>query len=335
MNGSTTIPFRIAVLVATFRRPEGLRALIESLDRQQVLGPDGAPMLDIRIIVIDNDANAPLRDQGHDPAQWTRFPLHYAVEAERGVVAVRNRALDLVPEGMDFVAFIDDDEVASPGWLAALLATAKTHGALVVQGPVEPAYALAPPVWVQQCGLYRLGPYRDGEKLAFAATNNSLVSKPAIDRLGLRFDTRFGLSGGEDQDFFSRLLAHHPGSIVASAEARVTDTIPAHRMTMRWALRRSFRMGNSLGRIARYRLGAFGALARGIKAFARMARGLIITIIFAPLGRDRGRRGLFDIAWGAGSILGLAGVTFLEYAAKAGAGNTGAPRVRVEDGVKQ
>lgn len=304
----------IAVLIATFRRPDGLRALLESLDRQALAGSGGSPLATIRLIVIDNDQEAPLDAQGIDPSRWTRLPLTYAVEPTRGVAAVRNRALGLVPPDVDWVAFVDDDEVASPGWIAALLATAQRHGALAVQGPVEPAYAKPPPRWVEHCGLFRLGPYRDGEPLPFAATNNSLVSKRAIDALGLRFDMRFNLSGGEDQDFFSRLLAHHPGSIVASANALVTDVIPAGRMTMRWALRRSFRMGNSLGRIARYRLGTAGVMLRAVKALARILRGAGMSILAVPFGRDPGRRSIFDMAWGSGSLLGLVGYEYLEYA---------------------
>lgn len=317
----------VAVLIATFRRPQGLRELLESLDAQILTDDQGKPLAEMEIVVVDNDSGAPLRDHGIDPAAWTRHHVTYAVEPQRGVAAVRNRALQLAPAEADWVAFIDDDEIASHNWLISLLSTARRYNAIAVQGPVQPRYEIAPDAWLDHCGLYRLGPYRDGEPLNFAATNNSIVDKRVIDRLGLRFDMRFNFSGGEDQDFFSRLLAVHPGCIVASADAVVTDLIPASRMNMRWALRRSYRMGNSLGRITVINAGGTGKLRRVGKAIGRIFWGLILAALYSPIGMDPGRRGVLDMARGAGSITGLAGIEFQEYAdpARRGSQRTGLP----------
>lgn len=304
----------VAVLICTFRRPEGLRALLASLDRLTTERPDAGLVVEPVLVVVDNDGDAPLAAAGHDVATWSRWPLTYAVERTRGVVAARNRALDLAPATADYLAFVDDDEEVSPDWLLELVATYRANGAAAVQGPVEPRYARPPSAMIERCGLYRLGPYADGERLGFAATNNSLVARADVEAHGLRFDMHFNLSGGEDQDFFTRLARVTGRPLVASARAVVTDVIPAHRMTMRWMLKRSFRMGNSLGHIARLRGGTKGALVRFAKALAWIARGAAITLLLLPVGRDPGRKGLLQMVWGTGSLLGLAGHQVLEYA---------------------
>ncbi|WP_163535897.1 glycosyltransferase, partial [Klebsiella pneumoniae] len=49
-----------------------------------------------------------------------------------------------------FVAFIDDDETASPGWLVELLAMADATGAAAVLGPVRAHYHADAPDWMRK-----------------------------------------------------------------------------------------------------------------------------------------------------------------------------------------
>jgi succinoglycan biosynthesis protein ExoM len=51
------------------------------------------------------------------------FPVYYVHEPICGIARARNAALDKATElGADWIAMLDDDEVADPRWLANLMA---------------------------------------------------------------------------------------------------------------------------------------------------------------------------------------------------------------------
>jgi glycosyltransferase involved in cell wall biosynthesis len=305
-----TSPPRIAVCVSTFRRQEGLRTLLSSLDALEF---DGAPPA-LQLVVVDNDAEDPVERRLGPVAALTRWPVTYAIEPVRGVVAARNRALAAVPADTDFVAFVDDDERVTPRWLAALLATQAATGADVVQGPVTPEYLSPPPDWVEAGAFFHLGPFVEGQPLPFAATNNTLVRKSAIDGLDHPFDMRFNLTGGEDQEFFDRIRAAG-GRIVASAAAEVVESIPASRMTLRWLLRRQYRTGTTIARVEADR--GRSRLLRAAKGAGFAALGMLDAASGVVLGSLARRRGVLTAARGVGMLAGLVGLDLREYAQSA------------------
>lgn len=116
----------VDVLVLTYKRPELLAATLDSLVQQRL--PADRRM---RIIVVDNDA----AQSAH--ATVRRFQtvfgdIRYVCETEANIAKARNRALS--EAHARYVAFIDDDEVASPEWLAALLRTREQYRAPVEIG---------------------------------------------------------------------------------------------------------------------------------------------------------------------------------------------------------
>jgi glycosyltransferase involved in cell wall biosynthesis len=292
-------PVKVAVCVATYRRPEGLKALIASLNALEA--PYEAL---VSVILVDNDAAAPI---GPPPSRW---PLTYLVEAERGLSAARNRALDATPPETDFVAFVDDDERVSPGWLRAMLATQRRTGAEAVQGPVEPEYGAPAPRWIVESDLFRMGPFAEGAPIGYAATNNSLVSWRFVAAHGLRFDPAFSRSGGEDHDFFHRLQALG-GRIVTSAEAVVVDTVPASRLALSALFWRQFRKGNTLGRVAlKHRTGAGRELRLGLTRALRGGAGALRRF---ALG-DTAGPSVTRAAYGLGALAAFIGLRYDAYA---------------------
>lgn len=297
----------VAICVATCRRPAGIRALIESLNALTFAG--AAPRL--ALIVADNAPDAPAFADAEAAQALSRWPLRYLHEPRPGIVAARNRTLSAVPEGTDLIAFLDDDETVSPGWLEAMLATWRATGADAVQGPIEPVYAAPPPAWVEALGVFGLGPFAEGAVLTFAATNNSLIEAAALRRLGGRFDDRFNETGGEDEELFGR-LRDGGGTIRASSGAVVRDMVPAHRMTLGWVLRRWHRMGNTVGRIALMRRrGRALRLAKGIGA---LTLGLGQAALALPFSRARSIGGLMEAARGAGMLSAFLRLHAAEYA---------------------
>lgn len=297
----------VAICVATCRRPAGIRALIESLNHLTFAGPAPA----ITLVLVDNAPSAPAFASPEAAQALSRWPVRYLHEARRGIVAARNRTLAALPEGTDLVAFVDDDETVSPGWLDALIATWRATGAAAVQGPVEPRYEAPPPAWVETLNIFRLGPFEEGQALGFAATNNSLVEIEALHRIGGRFDNRFNETGGEDEELYGR-LRDAGGTIRAAAGATVHDSIPVNRMRLGWVLRRWHRMGNTLGRIALMRRrGRAMRLAKGVGA---LGLGTAQAVLAWPFSRPRSIRGLMEAARGAGMLSAFLHLHAAEYA---------------------
>src|SRR5258705_4394347 len=104
---------RVAICIATHRRPQGLLALLQSLDG---LVFDGAAP-EVRVIVADNDEAESARAICDGARDWLRHPLTYVVEKRPGIPQARNASLAPALGSVDWIAFADDDELADPRWL--------------------------------------------------------------------------------------------------------------------------------------------------------------------------------------------------------------------------
>lgn len=229
----------VGIMITTFRRPTGVRRTLNSLAKQEQNN------ITFEIHVIDNDCNPKIAAIIERFKKITHIETYYHSEAKRGVASARNHALQTVHEKMDYIAFIDDDELASPFWLKSIVETAQQFNASIVQGPVEPIYENNVPSWFRNGRFTALGPFRNGGELRFGYSGNVLLSSTLLLKTGVRFDSRFDRSGGEDQHFFMSLMAM--GSrIVTSRDAIVFETIPASRLSFHELMRRRYRIGATL-----------------------------------------------------------------------------------------
>jgi succinoglycan biosynthesis protein ExoM len=291
-----TEPLHVAIAIATYRRPAGLRRLLASLDAQTF---QSSAVPKITILVVDNDAQSTLSVED----RRSRYPLIYTIEPAKGLANVRNACLDAAPADATFMAYIDDDEWAEPQWLDALLAMQAKAGADIVQGVVRPAYAVSAPAWMRAGHYHEVGPFEDGAPLTHGASGNILIRRTTIAVAGARFHSDFNSSGGEDVDFFAQLLLGG-ARMVAASNAVAHEEIPHDRMTLRWILKRRYRTGHTLGLIARHR---GGRVHRTIKALGRIAAGVAEACAGLVSSRTRAIHGLTNIAWGAGTLAALFG----------------------------
>jgi succinoglycan biosynthesis protein ExoM len=236
---------RVAVAVATYRRPAMLEQLLVSLRALRTSEP-------FDVVVVDNDPDGTTAAQEDALAQALGRPLRVLHEPEPGISAARNAALDALTDH-DLVAFIDDDERADPAWLGTLLDRHEATGCAAVTGPVEYDFAGTPPRWALLGGFYMEPGFSDGDHVPMAGTNNLLLDLHVLRRLGLRFDPAFGLIGGSDI-VLTRAITDAGGRIEWAQDAVVRETVPAERCRRRWLLRRAVRTGNSyalmhLGRV--------------------------------------------------------------------------------------
>jgi succinoglycan biosynthesis protein ExoM len=154
----------------------------------------------------------------------------------------RNGALDAADAR--FLAFIDDDEVATSGWLEKLLAEQARSDADIVFGPVEAKYDNDAPAWMREARLHSTEPVWIKGEIRTGYSGNVLIDQESAAVAGLRFDPDFGKTGGEDTVFFGAAFA--AGARMAFArDAGVIEAVPKSRASFRWLAQRKFRMGQT------------------------------------------------------------------------------------------
>ena len=309
----------VSVLIVDNDPQAGARAVVEAAraalggeqpEAAESAGGSGQAVLSEPSGSADSDAAATSR-------------LVYVHEPEPGIVAGRNRALSQA-HGSDALVFIDDDEIPSPGWLKALVSTWRAQGCAAVTGPTPPTFEVDPSAWVTASGAFDSWEAADGAQVRSADTGNLLLDLAVVEDLGLRFDPRYGLTGGEDS-LFTRQLTRAGGVIRFAAGAVVTKRVPAARARRTWVLERSLRSGSSWARVridtAAPDGGASGRLARLRLRLGYGAKGL------AKAGIDGARAGVARIRGdvpaqaryevssrgGLGMVVGALGVHVREY----------------------
>lgn len=285
---------RLAICVATFRRPEGLARLVASLAGQALAPRALGYALELR--VVDNSPEGGAAELARTLAEGLPFRLRYRHEPEPNIARARNAALELGPA--EILVFVDDDEVAGPGWLEELLAAQEASGADAVFGTVERQLPEGSPSWIA-AGRFFASAEPPAGALGWTQTRtgNTLLLGSWCYEDGFRFDEGFGRTGGEDVQFFSR-LARSGARLWGAPAARVSEEVEARRLNLRYLLRRDYRQGQSLSRIG-------AATRHPLVSFAgRVARGLLgLPGVFC--GRpELSARGLGDLARAWGGLRG-------------------------------
>jgi len=305
----TTEPtdFDVAVCLCTFRRPEMLNACLTSLSTQQIQD------VKWRIVVVDNDPAATAREAVERFATQTTIPVKYLVEPTPGIPWARNAAVRGA-SGAQFIAFLDDDEVADSNWLASLVSGQSDFLADVIQGSVSSQLDDGGPAWVRRGRFFELQPMTKGVQLETAATNNVLIRNSALSDLNGPFDIRYGMTGGDDTHLFC-CLRKNGGSIIAFPEAKVTETVPVTRQSVRWLWTRALRSGATYTQVQRdviqekfWRWRRLAAIAsRAVRGMAFVLTG-ILTLRF-----DRVVKGIVHFAVAIGTMSGLLHIQINEY----------------------
>ncbi|MBZ2190307.1 glycosyltransferase [Alcanivorax sp. JB21] len=276
---------KICITVCTLGRPEMLRRCLASLVGQKV--PAGYSAV---IIVVDNDQSRSAQSVVDDFQDESGVRLHYEMESERGIPFARNRALDTALKmGADWIAFIDDDEVAEAGWVEAYCAAVREYGAEIFMGPVRYEYPPETPSWMMREGKHCS---ETGACLDQVYTYNTFMRADiaAPDGLGLRFDERLRYTGGSDKAYFSEALRFGRTAAFVKA-AIVREEVPRSRVTLKWQYERTMRVNAHNARMRVEQKGAFRAYAglslRCIERFAKAAILLTAAALLYPVNREK------------------------------------------------
>ena len=274
--------------------------------------PGAAP--DLSVIVIDNDAEGSAQATVEAARTELRWPVVYEIEPRQGIPFARNACLRVAfAHGARLVAFVDDDETATPSWLAALLDTLERQQADVVTGPVVPILPEPLPDWVRRGEFFTPARHATGTSLDRAFTNNVLVRREALERLPHFFDERMALTGGSDTHLFQR-LARAGCRIVWCDEALVHDHVPASRATPEWLVQRWYRVGSVTTFVRKDTQPLPKAL---LTTAAASARAGVVGAALCAAGVVGGKhvrvKGARWLAYAAGLVSGLRGMRYEEY----------------------
>lgn len=309
----------VAVIIPTLRRPDSLTHALRSLFAQT-----GVSDRVSAIVVVDNDPAASASSTIDALRPESPWPLVYVSEPTPGVARARNAGLAATDAAL--IAFLDDDEAASPGWLAALLDAQTQTGADAVFGPIT---GRAPEAkdWLKpylERFFGREGPAQTGLIDHPWGCGNSLLVRATALPGDAPFSASADHTGGEDDILFAGLSARG-GRFGWAADARVEEFAPAHRATLNYALTRAFAYGQGPSQTAAAArdwpgvirwmvIGAGQAVAYGLASLG-------LTLIASPKRAqmyDRTARGIGKLFWMKGfepRFYGAAEVARLQRAA--------------------
>jgi succinoglycan biosynthesis protein ExoM len=307
------MPPLVAVCICTRARPQMLRRCLASVRSQRI----DAARLRMRVIVVDNNPEPTARSivdelsAGEPGRSYVHCP-------EPGIPIARNAAIRAALQaGADYIAFLDDDEVAPQSWLASLMAALEAAGADAVQGSVRRC-RLDDAVDLTGCDSCAPA-WETSETLA---TCNVLfkawLAEPA---LALRFDESMQFTGGSDREFFMR-AGKHGARLVLVHGAEVLEDVHAGRQSLAYQAARAYAAGSNFFERVVKNEPAATAVARIVarlvdRAITGLAKLIAAAALLMALRRvsalTQWRKGCAALCFAAGCITPVAGVRAHPY----------------------
>lgn len=231
---------KIAIAVCTRERPKMLKRQLEA-----VAGLELPPEVELDVVVVENGPNP--CSSGIVAAFEDRLSIEYHTEPRVGLVFARNHAVEkALVTGADWIGFIDDDEQIDKNWIVAMVgATQKFPKTRAFAGPVD---RIDPETTTKWFPRHQKQIGKTGQRVWNVATGNVLFHRDvyADDRMGMRFDERFNLTGGEDLHLFLK-MRQRGVDILWVQDAICTDYVSAERATLKTRVVRSIRYMHCLG----------------------------------------------------------------------------------------
>jgi len=219
----------VSVVVMSFNRPQALERCLASLAAQTLA------MQKFEVVLVD------VSDPPNHPqvARYgERLTLRHRIETNRGVAG--NRNLGAAAATAPLLAFLDDDCVAHPEWLATLLAAAARHPGALIGGGVTNLLPGNPVASAGQLIQEAVDRHfnADPTDAHFVAGLNFAVPTERFRQMGGN-DEGYGRRAAEDREFCSRWRAE--GGRIVKAEAALVAH--EHRADLPGFLRQYFNYG--------------------------------------------------------------------------------------------
>ncbi len=297
----------IDICVATYKRPELLKRLLDSLQCQAL--PAGVTA---SIIVVDNDPACTGRLIAERAANGI-MPVRYYTQPQKNIALTRNAGV--AHSTGELLAFIDDDEQADAGWLKNLYNTLIQYEADVVFGPVIGELPPGAPNWIAEGRFFDRERYQTGTKPPIRGTGNVLMRASVISDRVSPFNPKYGLSGGEDAEFFKKLRDQN-AKFVWCDEAIAREAVVPNRLTSGWLIRRAFRGGQVFAEIFIGRQNALGFLRWFFYRASLAVVALLGGVLSWPFKKAWGIKCFQKMASNVGQLSTLLQYRYQEYGEK-------------------
>ncbi len=296
----------VVIAIATFRRPQSLRRLLEAIAALET----GAH---VSILVADHDA---VEQAGlhlcRSLVPGYRWPLQAVIVRQRGTGPARNMLIEaaLKNRAARYIAMIEDDQWPAPQWIDAFLRIARDTSADVLQGPVcliDPSHGGRRRQDLERKDIRR----PSGPVAELAGLRNLLIRREALEALAAPAPEP---QAGTDSEFFTR-LAGQGRRLAWADDAVVQGEIPRVPARLSKMMARAYRIGNSdMRRRLQHRTGPVLIVAELCKiAVILLLSPLAAVILAASPSRRLGP--LRRMCRAAGKLTAMFGVRTDEHAA--------------------
>ena len=237
----------VSVVIATHNRAAYLLKSIESIEIQKPVESS------YELLVVDNASTDNTKDVVLLKAK-TMANLRYIYEENLGLNHARNRGLK--EAAFSYIAYLDDDAVAHPGWLNAIVRviTSVSPSPVVMGGKVLPIWESGKPEWLSEKMQKALSIVDYGENAHFLTGTEFLVGANMVFH-----GETLKIIGGFHSDLGrkgSRLTSNEEIMVVNQIKKSghipyydpriaVGHHIPAARLTKDWFRKRYFSQGYS------------------------------------------------------------------------------------------
>jgi len=252
-----------SVVVCTRNRGGALEPALASLVAQE------APF-EWEVLVVDNRSSDDTAEVARAFARRHRERVRVEVEPDLGLSAARNAGVRLARGS--WIAFLDDDAEAEPGWLAAYEDAWSGADVLSAGGPVEPLFDGPLPEWLGERYLPYLSVWDRGPEAHDLLYNelprgaNMAYRRAAFERVG-EFDPRLGRRGRSlrscEEIELGLRLERIGGRCRYVPRARVRHHVAVERLTPGWMRARFAAQGFSEA-ILDWKHGGWRRLRRGL-----------------------------------------------------------------------
>ncbi len=289
----------IVIGIPTYKRPAMLRKLIVSI---MECNTDSSVIGDVKIIIEDNDEDKTAVNTVIElKKEYTKYDLQYFNYPVKGISNIRN---EIIKNGLindpDFLIFIDDDEYTTVEWLNELVRTIEDNKADAARGPV--LAVLDKSIQKEIAYWFSRESYPNSQRLFSVKTGNLILRVKSLKEYDVWFDPRFNITGSGDSYFGIQILKKG-AKVFWAANAVAYETIPANRATLKWLIKRTYRLSSTYSYVLKLEKKYFRLIKKIIVSLIYIVFGIFgLFLILLPINTKYW--GLLKLSEGIGGLLG-------------------------------
>ena len=188
----------ISVVLPTYNRQGRLSTCLESLERQTL------ELNRFEVIVVNDGSDDGTSNYLKEFSKKTNLTFKFINQQNSGPATARNKGVESSVE--EYIAFIDDDCVASERWLEDYLSMLPlTLGCAGVGGRIKNVNEDPRESFLEVLGVNQHSEPNKIGHTSYLITANALYKKEAFENVR-GFDQQLNVPGGEDSDLSQRMI---------------------------------------------------------------------------------------------------------------------------------